>query len=341
LEGTNDLHEATETLGYEFVSGGDLIDGYGNVVNLTAQQIIELAEAQREAWAAADTGDIARATAWIEDLGDAAAAAEAAQARWNAEFAKITSVEGNFKGIISFAEQYDVIMGDINTKQARLDELMGIIETGGGYLDGAWVSTYAAKEEVELLTGEIETLEQSMDRMAKQMVLDMLLAAIEIEGATTETMQAYFDLADEYGILSKEASDKAIEAAQNAADEVGEVLDWINNYQIADKSYTITKYRKTVIIEEMRKSVGSEPQKASGGPVAANRPYIVGERGPELFVPSQSGRIEPNHRLGNMSGGSGGVTIVYSPQMSFATEEEIRMRFVPLVEKAMRQVQGF
>lgn len=34
------------------------------------------------------------------------------------------------------------------------------------------------------------------------------------------------------------------------------------------------------------------PGKAIGGPVAAGRPYLVGERGPELFVPASSGRIE-------------------------------------------------
>jgi hypothetical protein len=37
--------------------------------------------------------------------------------------------------------------------------------------------------------------------------------------------------------------------------------------------------------------VGS-PGRASGGPVSAGRPYMVGENGPELFVPGGSGRIE-------------------------------------------------
>lgn len=37
--------------------------------------------------------------------------------------------------------------------------------------------------------------------------------------------------------------------------------------------------------------VGS-PGRATGGPVSAGRSYVVGERGPELFVPSSSGRIE-------------------------------------------------
>lgn len=35
------------------------------------------------------------------------------------------------------------------------------------------------------------------------------------------------------------------------------------------------------------------PGRATGGPVSAGRPYLVGERGPELFVPTGFGRVEP------------------------------------------------
>jgi uncharacterized phage infection (PIP) family protein YhgE len=44
--------------------------------------------------------------------------------------------------------------------------------------------------------------------------------------------------------------------------------------------------------------------RAEGGPVASGRPYIVGEQGPELFVPKASGTIVPN------GGFSGGGTVV-------------------------------
>jgi len=37
--------------------------------------------------------------------------------------------------------------------------------------------------------------------------------------------------------------------------------------------------------------------RAEGGPVAAAQPYVVGERGPEIFVPSTAGRIETNDVL--------------------------------------------
>jgi phage-related minor tail protein len=39
-------------------------------------------------------------------------------------------------------------------------------------------------------------------------------------------------------------------------------------------------------------------EKATGGPVSAGSPYIVGERGPELFMPSGSGTIIPNNQMG-------------------------------------------
>ena len=44
--------------------------------------------------------------------------------------------------------------------------------------------------------------------------------------------------------------------------------------------------------------------RAMGGPVTSGTSYLVGERGPELFTPSRSGSIVPNHALG---GGGGSV----------------------------------
>lgn len=48
------------------------------------------------------------------------------------------------------------------------------------------------------------------------------------------------------------------------------------------------------------------PKLAKGGTVEANKPYIVGEMGAELFVPSSGGRIVPNNKLG---GGGGNIYI--------------------------------
>jgi hypothetical protein len=46
---------------------------------------------------------------------------------------------------------------------------------------------------------------------------------------------------------------------------------------------------------------------ASGGRPPVGKPAIVGEKGPELFVPRQAGSIIPNNELGG--GGSTNVTV--------------------------------
>jgi hypothetical protein len=47
---------------------------------------------------------------------------------------------------------------------------------------------------------------------------------------------------------------------------------------------------------------GQPAARALGGPTSGNMPYMVGERGPELFVPNNSGTIVPNDRLNFGSG---------------------------------------
>lgn len=60
---------------------------------------------------------------------------------------------------------------------------------------------------------------------------------------------------------------------------------------------------------------GGLQARALGGPVSGGQPYLVGERGPELFVPSVSGGIVPNNSVGSfmsggrMNGGIGGTTL--------------------------------
>ena len=49
--------------------------------------------------------------------------------------------------------------------------------------------------------------------------------------------------------------------------------------------------------------------KAAGGTVTAGRPYLVGEKGAELFVPNQTGTIVPNDK---MTGGATTVNVAFN-----------------------------
>ena len=50
----------------------------------------------------------------------------------------------------------------------------------------------------------------------------------------------------------------------------------------------------TTIQETIHVSSGKPPGRQHGGPVSAGSPYVVGEAGPEIFVPSSSGSVLPN-----------------------------------------------
>lgn len=51
--------------------------------------------------------------------------------------------------------------------------------------------------------------------------------------------------------------------------------------------------------------------RASGGPVGADRLYMVGEQGPELFMPDSNGTIIPNHALGGTT-----YNVTITPQIN-------------------------
>jgi len=59
--------------------------------------------------------------------------------------------------------------------------------------------------------------------------------------------------------------------------------------------------------------------KAMGGPVGANKSYLVGEQGPEILrMGNQSGNITPNHKLGGM----GSTSVVVNVDASGGSEVE-------------------
>lgn len=84
------------------------------------------------------------------------------------------------------------------------------------------------------------------------------------------------------------------------------------------------------IAQAMGFSVGA---RAMGGPVTAGRPYVVGESGPELFVPNRNGGIVPNNQMG----GGGGVTVNQTINLSTGVSQTVRaevLNMLPQIQNA-------
>ena len=125
---------------------------------------------------------------------------------------------------------------------------------------------------------------------------------------------------------------KVLEAPTAALMLVGDAIAWIGNAAYYTRAALKDTVAEILILwkqiarmnQDPRLQPGSPiPGLALGGPVKRNEPYIVGERGPELFVPATSGRIIPN---GGGSGGLGvsaGTTVVVNVAGSVVTEREV------------------
>jgi len=73
--------------------------------------------------------------------------------------------------------------------------------------------------------------------------------------------------------------------------------------------------------------------RAGGGPVYAGSAYVVGEQGPELFVPDRTGTIVPNRQIG----GTVVVQFVYAPTFSLASRQEAYEAIAPVIAEVMRR----
>ena len=66
--------------------------------------------------------------------------------------------------------------------------------------------------------------------------------------------------------------------------------------------------------------------KAMGGPVTSGQPYMVGERGPEIIVPSRNGNVVPNNQLGG-----GGVTVNQTINITTGVQQTVRAEIKSLM----------
>jgi hypothetical protein len=92
-----------------------------------------------------------------------------------------------------------------------------------------------------------------------------------------------------------------------------------------------------MITQPLAKGIGTflSGMRAEGGPVNAGGAYMVGEKGPELFVPHASGSIVPNNKMSGGGSGSGGVTVNYNIAAGVS-----RAELAPLLEQERRRLKA-
>jgi hypothetical protein len=67
--------------------------------------------------------------------------------------------------------------------------------------------------------------------------------------------------------------------------------------------------------------------RANGGPVSADAPYLVGERGPELFVPNTTGKIISNEQMSK----NNGLVVNQTINVTTGVQQTVRAEIISLM----------
>lgn len=255
-----------------------------------------------------------------EQASESLAMSQEAFEEYVAAYSNVTSLATNFSSIIKYAESYDKTMTQIAQNNAELAKMT------------PWQQEHSKRGKE--LTEQNLQLQQSMTNMANTMTLNMMQATIAIGGITEAEAQAYFQMAADFGVISAEAADAAMTAYGNALDTINgyvikektsdvkidaaaaiATLDFLQAYVLLDKEMQIFVKANLGLGDAANDwaSRNYEGGRAIGGSVSKDSPYLVGERGMELFIPNTHGMIVPNDKLDSLGKQ---ITINFAPQVN-------------------------
>jgi hypothetical protein len=238
----------------------------------------------------------------------------------------------------AYREQLDALGGGFVDSQAANDNLttsiqkaQAEIKKNGGSLKGNSVAALANRAALRDVAGAADDASAAVFKQTINQ--DKANAALVrgrenvIKMATKLGMSktAANNYADSLGLIPKKVTTKIVAKTEISKADKALLADLAKlgiKGEAAGKVLNLTAFAQ----------LGGVNGMAAGGPVSANTPYIVGERRPELFVPSTSGRIVPRvPNVGTMA--AGGSTIIVNTGQSVSSKDDIARE----IRKIMRE----
>lgn len=173
---------------------------------------------------------------------------------------------------------------------SRLAESRGEITKLNEALEAQAVQLDIVRQEFLDYIGELDVTVK-LGNLKKDFA-ELFTAGIKAFSGTTADVQTYNE-----SLLTAANNTMALATALNANAEQTMIIKIA--FQTGDFA------RVESMLEVLRRGLILDPEtmrfagrRAMGGPVSSGSTYLVGERGPELFTPAQSGNITPNSAIG-------------------------------------------
>jgi TP901 family phage tail tape measure protein len=250
-------------------------------------------------------------------VNDAAAATEAGvppvDALGGAQDEAAAATENHEEALKSLSDtlsaQFDPLFGMVDALQANKEAgdavtaaQWKLLEAQARGEEGAWDAA-AAQEELE--QAQLNSAKSAIDM--EKAVKD-LTGAVENKSVSVETARGMLDRWVAMGWITQDAANAVAAKFQEVTTKANEIPPIKNTTVTADTSDAMAKLSdlhayinqvtgQGIVVKGPNLGQIVVTPKALGGPVTAQQAYLVGERGPELFVPDYSGQIIPNNEL--------------------------------------------
>ena len=172
-----------------------------------------------------------------------------------------------------------------------------------------------------------KTLEEtgSVGEALKVGIAKFMAFIIALPAALTQKLIGF--IAGLFGFDEFKAKVGKLDPIQDLADGIKSLMDAVGNFFSDIFNFDYKSFLKGIpgvgtFLSLIGKGDDSKDQplegRAEGGPVGTGQPYVVGERGQELFVPNQPGQIVNAQRTaqimkGNPTAGTTPINIVHTP----------------------------
>jgi hypothetical protein len=232
------------------------------------------------------------------------------------------------------AEAAGLVMGEKAVQAARDYELA--LDSLYDKMDAAKIK--AGNVVIPAMTGIINAFVETDEETEKSGLtwaryVPILGSVVQAFGATTNVIE---NAAEQ----SKKAADEIIAAHNKLQTYAGNIpiVGHGKSYKAGQgPAYPYSESNPEGYVMDPLTGAKSYPGRATGGPVVGGVPYLVGERGPEVFVPRSNGVIS----TGGGNGGRGDVAIHLTLQSLVGIQDQMEAERVlfPAIEQAVRRMQ--
>jgi TP901 family phage tail tape measure protein len=209
------------------------------------------------------------------------------------------------------------------TNAELLDQIKGLREKLDGHLaliDPVYAAI-KAEQDYAKATDEVNTLIKEGKQDTEEYInalFEQEFAFLRMQGALNESGVVMERFIEHLNVMIAEGrlTEEQVQRIIDRLGEQGHAMDLIDG-RVVSTRHVHTVETITVGSFQGQTTVpiaGQAEFRARGGPISAGRPYIVGEEGPELIIPSGAGRVMSAPQTQGMMGGSSyNVTVNMPP----------------------------